>query len=84
MGLRVISQGPSDAHRIQCRQTLGLKLGIFADSQLDRLVPKQAASGVSRPAPPLKRTTRRLLIGLLVQKPDPAPLVPPLYFLSPT
>lgn len=60
------------------RQTLGLKLGIFDDSQLDRLVPKQAESGVSRPAPQLKRTTMRILIGLLVQNPDLAPLVPPL------
>lgn len=69
---------PGDAHRIQLRQTLGLKLGIFDDSQLDRLVPKQAESGVSRPAPQLKRTTMRILIGLLVQNPDLAPLVPPL------
>jgi DNA primase len=31
-----------------------------------------------RPAPQLKRTTMRILIGLLVQNPDLAPLVPPL------
>ncbi len=78
LALPLINQVPGDAHRIQLRQTLGLKLGIFDDSQLDRLVPKQAESGVSRPAPQLKRTTMRILIGLLVQNPDLAPLVPPL------
>ena len=76
--LPLINQVPGDAHRIQLRQTLGLKLGIFDDSQLDRLMPKQAESGAVRPPPQLKRTTMRILIGLLLQNPDLAPLVPPL------
>ncbi|VFS59988.1 DNA primase [Kluyvera cryocrescens] len=67
--LPLISQVPGDAHRIQLRQTLGLKLGIFDDAALDRLMPKQAESGVVRPTQQLKRTTMRILIGLLVQKP---------------
>ncbi|POP43639.1 DNA primase [Superficieibacter electus] len=78
LALPLINQVPGDAHRIQLRQTLGLKLGIFDDSQLDRLMPKQAESGTPRPAPQLKRTTMRILIGLLLQNPDLAPLVPPL------
>jgi hypothetical protein len=41
-------------------------------------MPKQAENGAVRPAPQLKRTTMRILIGLLVQNPDLAPLVPPL------
>ncbi len=41
-------------------------------------MPKQAENGAPRPAPQLKRTTMRILIGLLVQNPDLAPLVPPL------
>ncbi|MDU2942216.1 MAG: DNA primase [Enterobacteriaceae bacterium] len=78
LALPLINQVPGDAHRIQLRQTLGLKLGIFDDSQLDRLMPKQAESGAVRPPPQLKRTTMRILIGLLLQNPDLAPLVPPL------
>ncbi|VEC47402.1 DNA primase [Escherichia coli] len=41
-------------------------------------MPKAAESGVSRPVPQLKRTTMRILIGLLVQNPELATLVPPL------
>lgn len=41
-------------------------------------MPKLSESGASRPAPQLKRTTMRILIGLLVQNPELAPLVPPL------
>ncbi|WES67722.1 DNA primase [Superficieibacter sp. HKU1] len=78
LALPLINQVPGDAHRIQLRQTLGLKLGIFDDGQLDRLMPKQAESGTVRAAPQLKRTTMRILIGLLLQNPDLAPLVPPL------
>ncbi|SFR13605.1 MULTISPECIES: DNA primase [unclassified Enterobacter] len=83
LALPLISQVPGDAHRIQLRQTLGLKLGIFDDGQLDRLMPKKAESGAVRPAQQLKRTTMRILIGLLVQNPELAPLVPPLGGLSP-
>jgi DNA primase len=45
-------------------------------------MPKQAENGAVRPAPQLKRTTMRILIGLLVQNPDLAPLVPPLAGLN--
>nr|WP_318384338.1 DNA primase [uncultured Enterobacter sp.] len=82
LALPLIGQVPGEAHRIQLRQMLGLKLGIFDDTQLDRLMPKQADSGPVRPVPQLKRTTMRILIGLLVQNPDLAPLVPPLVGLS--
>lgn len=41
LALPLINQVPGDAHRIQLRQTLGLKLGIFDDSQLDCLVPNR-------------------------------------------
>lgn len=41
-------------------------------------MPKLAENGASRPVPQLKRTTMRILIGLLVQNPELAPLVPPL------
>lgn len=78
LALPLISQVPGETLRIQLRQLLGNKIGIFDDAQLDRLMPKQAESATARPAPQLKRTTMRILIGLLVQSPELAPLVPPL------
>lgn len=69
---------PGETLRIYLRQELGNKLGILDDAQLERLMPKQAENSTQRPAPQLKRTTMRILIGLLVQNPDLAPLVPPL------
>lgn len=78
LALPLISQVPGETLRIQLRQLLGNKIGIFDDAQLDRLVPKQAENATARPAPQLKRTTMRILIGLLVQSPELAPLVPPL------
>ena len=78
LALPLISQVPGETLRIYLRQELGNKLGILDDSQLERLMPKAAESGVSRPVPQLKRTTMRILIGLLVQNPELATLVPPL------
>ncbi|MEN0581146.1 DNA primase [Phytobacter palmae] len=78
LALPLISQVPGETLRIQLRQLLGNKIGIFDDAQLDRLMPKQAENATARPAPQLKRTTMRILIGLLVQSPELAPLVPPL------
>ncbi|XPE56492.1 hypothetical protein ACNKHW_19435 [Shigella flexneri] len=69
---------PGETLRLYLRHELGNKLGILDDSQLERLMPKAAESGVSRPVPQLKRTTMRILIGLLVQNPELATLVPPL------
>ena len=78
LALPLISQVPGETLRIYLRQELGNKLGILDDSQLERLMPKAAESGVSRPVPQLKRTTMRILIGLLVQNPELATLVPQL------
>ena len=78
LALPLITQVPGETLRIYLRQELGNKLGILDDAQLERLMPKQAENGAPRPAPQLKRTTMRILIGLLVQNPDLAPLVPPL------
>lgn len=78
LALPLITQVPGETLRIYLRQELGNKLGILDDSQLERLMPKLAENGASRPVPQLKRTTMRILIGLLVQNPELAPLVPPL------
>lgn len=78
LALPLINQVPGETLRIQLRQLLGNKIGIFDDAQLDRLMPKQVESASTRPAPQLKRTTMRILIGLLIQNPQLAPKVPPL------
>jgi len=84
LALPLISQVPGETLRIQLRQILGNKIGIFDDTQLDRLMPKQADNTAPRPAPQLKRTTMRILIGLLIQNPELAPQVPPLGGLDPS
>ncbi|SUX36548.1 DNA primase [Cedecea davisae] len=76
LALPLISQVPGETLRIYLRQQLGNKLGILDDSQLEKLMPKQVDGVTPRPAPQLKRTTMRILIGLLVQNPELAPLVP--------
>ncbi|BAN98222.1 DNA primase [Plautia stali symbiont] len=76
LALPLISQIPGETLRIYLRQTLGNKLGILDDNQLDKLMPKQAESNTAPVAPPLKRTTMRVLIALLVQNPQFAAIVP--------
>ena len=78
LALPLISQIPGETLRIYMRQTLGNKLGILDDNQLDKLMPKQAESGTAPVAPPMKRTTMRVLIALLVQNPQFAAIVPAL------
>ncbi len=77
LALPLITQVPGETLRIYLRQELGKKLGILDDSALERLMPKQAEA-ITRAAPTLKRTTMRILIGLLLQNPELAPQVPPL------
>ncbi len=84
LALPLITQVPGETLRIYLRQELGNKLGILDDSQLEKLMPKLAENGAQRALPQLKRTTMRILIGLLVQNPELAPLVPPLNALDPS
>lgn len=78
LALPLIAQVPGETLRIYLRQELGNKLGILDDNQLEKLLPKNAESTFSRPVPQLKRTTMRILIGLLVQNPELAQQVPSL------
>lgn len=78
LALPLISQIPGETLRIYMRQELGNKLGILDDNQLEKLLPKQAESGAAPTAPPLKRTTMRVLVALLVQNPQFAAMVPAL------
>ncbi|SFN05391.1 DNA primase [Izhakiella capsodis] len=82
LALPLINQVPGETLRIYLRQQLGNKLGILDDNQLDKLIPKQAER--TKPTPPsqLKRTTMRILIGLLVQNPAMAIQVPSLVGLD--
>ncbi|MGP3592671.1 DNA primase [Vagococcus sp. WN89Y] len=84
LALPLISQVPGETLRIQLRQILGNKIGIFDDTQLDRLMPRLADNAAARPTPQLKRTTMRILIGLLIQNPELAPQVPSLSGLDPS
>lgn len=84
LALPLISQVPGETLRLYLRQQLGNKLGLLDDSQLDRLMPKQAENVNTYQAPQLKRTTMRILIGLLVQNPQLAALVPSLDGLEQT
>ena len=78
LALPLIGQVPGDTLRIYLRQELGNKLGILDDNQLEKLLPKNTESTFSRPTPQLKRTTMRILIGLLLQNPELSQLVPSL------
>ncbi|MEY8712195.1 DNA primase [Mangrovibacter phragmitis] len=78
LALPLISQVPGETLRIFLRQELGNKLGILDETQLERLMPRQAETPVNPQPAGLKRTTMRILIGLLIQNPQLAPLVPSL------
>ncbi|MEG3110356.1 MULTISPECIES: DNA primase [unclassified Pantoea] len=78
LALPLISQIPGETLRIYMRQELGNKLGILDDNQLEKLMPKLATSGAAPIAPPLKRTTMRVLVALLIQNPQLATMVPSL------
>ncbi len=77
LALPLISQIPGDTLRIYLRKQLGIKLGILDDTQLDKLLPRSNTDNLLiAKSSQLKRTKMRLLIGLLVQHPQLAALVP--------
>jgi len=82
LALPLISQIPGETLRIYLRQELGKYLGILDDSQLEKLLPKKAENATPTLAPQLKRTTMRILIGLLVQNPQLSAMVPSLQGLG--
>lgn len=76
LALPLIGQVPGDTLRLYLRQQLGNKLGILEDSHLEKLLPKARLKANISPQPRIKRTTMRILIGLLVQHPRLSALVP--------
>ncbi|VAX76312.1 DNA primase [Serratia symbiotica] len=76
LAIPMISQIPSETLRLYLRQKLGQALGIPDEFQLEKLLSKQVKNICPYQAPKLKRTALRILIGLLVQNPELATLVP--------
>jgi DNA primase len=76
LALPLITQVPGETLRIYLRQELGNKLGILDDSQLERLMPKQAENGAS-PRASAKTHNHAYTDRVAGAKPG-APLVPPL------
>ncbi|OOF86695.1 DNA primase [Rodentibacter ratti] len=66
----LIQQIPGDALRLSLRNTLTQKLGIFNESQLESLIPKQVENHKTKivdSQPKMKQTPMRVLISLLLQ-----------------
>lgn len=82
LALPLISQIPGETLRLYLRQQLGQKIGILDDNQLDKLLPRQTEQANRYQPPQIKRTTMRVLIGLLVQNPQLVTLIPSLQGLE--
>ncbi|AEW44718.1 DNA primase [Serratia symbiotica str. 'Cinara cedri'] len=82
LAIPMISQISSETLRLYLRQKLGQKLGIPDEFQLEKLLSKQDKNRSYYQVPELKRTTMRILIGLLVQNPGLATLIPSLESLE--
>ncbi|OOF40763.1 DNA primase [Rodentibacter mrazii] len=70
LAVPLIRQIPGDALRLSLRNTLAQKLGIFDESQLESLIPKQVENHRATSAdlqPKMKQTPMRVLISLLLQ-----------------
>ncbi|OOF43097.1 DNA primase [Rodentibacter trehalosifermentans] len=68
----LIRQIPGEALRLSLRNTLAQKLGIFDESQLENLIPKQTTSSIPAGGDSqskIKQTPMRLVISLLLQNP---------------
>ena len=85
LALPLISQIPGKTLRIYMRQELGNKLGILDNNQLEKLISKlftdKSSSFIKQP---IKYTTMRLLIALLIQYPKLVNLIPSLEGLQKT
>ncbi|AOF52803.1 DNA primase [Rodentibacter caecimuris] len=70
LAVPLIRQIPGEALRLSLRNTLAQKLGIFNESQLESLIPKQVENHKVKRAdsqPKIKQTPMRVLISLLLQ-----------------
>ncbi|WP_457913893.1 DNA primase [Candidatus Gillettellia adelgis] len=76
LAIPMIKKIPGKTLRLYLRQQLGQKLGMPDEFQLEKLLSKKPENTLSYQAPELKHTTMRILIGLLVQNPHLAILIP--------
>lgn len=68
----LIRQIPGEALQMSLKASLGQRLGILDQSQLDSLIPQEANATLSAPKKPenqIKKTPMRIVISLLLQNP---------------
>ncbi|VFP83067.1 DNA primase [Candidatus Erwinia haradaeae] len=78
LALPLIRRIPGEMLRLYVCQELGNKLGILDSGQLNKLVLQRTYSQEKFSQPQIKNTTMRMLVGLLVQNPSLAHILPPL------
>lgn len=76
IALPIIKQIPGETLRLYLRNTLGQKLGIFNEEQLDALLKIDTTVVVQEKT--MERTPMRILIALLLQQPDLVQFIPDL------
>ncbi|QCI15753.1 DNA primase [Buchnera aphidicola] len=74
--LPLINTISSDTIRIYLRQILARKIGILDDNQFDKFLYEKEIKKTDKSWFKIKRTPMRILIGLLVQNPNLAQIVP--------
>ncbi|WP_407332125.1 DNA primase [Enterovibrio sp. 27052020O] len=78
LAVPLIDKVPGGTLRLYLRNTLGQKLGLPDEQQLEKLLSKQGQAQTRKPLPEMKRTPMREVITLLLQNPGFVESVPPL------
>ncbi|WP_028023571.1 DNA primase [Enterovibrio calviensis] len=78
LAVPLIDKVPGGTLRLYLRNTLGQKLGLPDEQQLEKLISKQGQAQTRKPLPEMKRTPMREVITLLLQNPGFVESVPPL------
>ncbi|WP_101774428.1 DNA primase [Pasteurella oralis] len=76
LAVPLIKKIPGEMLRLSLRNTLAQKLGILDQTQLESMIPTYTEVKINTQPKTVKRTPMRLLIGLLLQNPELAQLVP--------
>ncbi|SUC11091.1 DNA primase [Pasteurella canis] len=76
LAIPLIKKIPGEMLRLSLRNTLAQKLGILDQAQLESIIPTYSEVKIHHQAQTVKHTPMRLLIGLLLQNPELAQLVP--------
>ncbi|MDD1793934.1 DNA primase [Enterovibrio sp. ZSDZ42] len=78
LAVPLIDKVPGGTLRLYLRNTLGQKLGLPDEQQLEKLISRQGQAQTRKPLPEMKRTPMREVITLLLQNPGFVESVPPL------